>query len=193
MWPWEHVAVGYLLVSLYRHARYRDAPREAVAFAAVFGAALPDLVDKPLSWGLGLFPEGYSVAHSVFVAAAVLALAYGLAYRTGHLSVGTATAFAIGWGSHLVGDVLFPAVQGGRLAFARVLWPVVTLPPYEQRLGFFTRTMLYLHRHAEVTLARGLGPELLLEVGMMLFVVVLWLYDGSPGLGLFRPGRSGSD
>jgi len=189
MWPWEHVAVGYLLVSAYRHARFRDGPTELSALLAVFGAALPDLVDKPLSWGLGLFPQGYSVAHSVFVCAALVALAYALAYRSGR--VPAATAFAVGYGSHLVGDILFPAMQGGRLAFDRVLWPVVTLPPYEHRLGFFARAFLYVHRHLARTLAHGLGPELALELGLMLLVVLLWLYDGVPGLGLLLPDGTG--
>lgn len=182
MWPWEHVAVGYVLVSGYWHVRHRRRPGDAVAILAVFGALLPDLVDKPLSWGLGLFPTGYAVVHSIFVWCLLVVLAAVVARRNGRSS--TATAFALGYGSHLAGDVVYPALTGGRLAFEKVLWPLVTLPPYEQSLGFVARTTLYLHRHVARTLSGGVGPGLLFEGSILLLVVVLWLYDGLPGTGL---------
>lgn len=187
MWPWEHVAVGYVLVSAYYHARYRRGPHEAAALAAVFGAAFPDLVDKPLSWGLGLFPQGYAVAHSVLVWIVLVAAVFVLAPRLDR--AGVAAAFGLGYGSHLAGDVLFPALLGGRLAFERVLWPLVTLPPYEHQLGLLARTTLYVRRLLEYAMAGGLGPALVFEVGLMLLVAVLWLYDGRPGIGLLRLGR----
>lgn len=189
MWPWEHVAVGYVLISTYHHARFRAPPGDAVAIVAVLGAALPDLVDKPLSWSLGLFPSGYSIAHSAFVASLLILLVAGLGYRYGRPEV--ATAFALGYGSHLVGDVLFPALQGGRLAFERVLWPVVTLPPYDRQLDLVSRTLLYLHRHVARTLSGGIGPGLVLEVSLVLFVLLLWFYDGFPGTGRGQSGEGG--
>ena len=73
MWPWEHVAFGYVLYSLGSHAIRREPPAEWTVFALGLGTLVPDLVDKPLSWSLGLFPTGYSVAHSALVAVPTVA------------------------------------------------------------------------------------------------------------------------
>ena len=37
MWPWEHVAVGYLLYSAYVHLRYGESPGKLPTFAVAFG------------------------------------------------------------------------------------------------------------------------------------------------------------
>jgi hypothetical protein len=68
MWPWEHVVVGYLAYSAVSHAVAGRAPSGRAAIAVAFAALLPDLVDKPLAWGLGVLPSGRSFAHSLVVA-----------------------------------------------------------------------------------------------------------------------------
>jgi len=178
MWPWEHVAFGYVCYSLYRHARFGASPGDRAALLAAFGAVLPDLVDKPLSWGLGWFPQGYAVAHSAFVLVAAAAVVL-LVRRFDPAGLGT--ALLVGWASHLFGDVVYPAMLGGRLAFRRVLWPLVTLPPYHHHLGLLARAVHYLHEHAVRTLAGGLGVALGLEIAFVVLAVGLWLHDGTPG------------
>ncbi|MFC6964015.1 hypothetical protein ACFQL7_23110 [Halocatena marina] len=54
MWPWSHAAVGYLCYSIGTRLVGRR-PTTGPTVAVLFGALLPDLVDKPLSWVFGQF------------------------------------------------------------------------------------------------------------------------------------------
>lgn len=84
----------------------------------VVGAALPDLIDKPL--GMGGVTELY---HSVGHSALVLPVLVGVAL-TGRRGL----ALAVGWGSHLFLDALH-VVLNGRPSDALFLgWPVVVPP-----------------------------------------------------------------
>jgi len=180
MWPWEHVAFGYVLYSLGSHAIRREPPAEWTVFALGLGTLVPDLVDKPLSWSLGLFPTGYSVAHSALVAVPTVAGFYVVGRWTGRDRY--ALAFGVGYLSHLVGDVVYPVVLGGSLAPERVLWPVVALPPYEDRVGFTGRALRYLLDFLGDVLAGQAGHLLAFEGSLALAVLALWLYDGRPGV-----------
>lgn len=188
MLPWEHVAFGYLGYSLYRHVRHGGAPRDGAAIAAVTAAIAPDLVDKPLSWAVGLFPTGYAVGHSVFTFAAIVAAAAAVRRREGGELAG---AVVVGWGTHLLGDVLYPVLFDRGVAVERVLWPLVTLSPYENRLGLLARTLLYLQRHAARVLSGEVSTAVAVQVGLVLLVALLWLYDGAPGV-RFLIATSGS-
>ncbi|MFB6165584.1 MAG: metal-dependent hydrolase [Haloarculaceae archaeon] len=179
MWPWEHVAFGYLLYSLWRHGR-GESPAGVPTLALAFGTQLPDLVDKPLSWGVGLFPAGYSVAHSVFVAVPVGAAAVLVAARRDRSAVGV--AFAVGYLSHLVGDVINPLRTGDGLGVERVLWPLVRLPGYDRHYDLVGRTVHYLVRFlGELAHLRSLVP-VVVYLGILASVVVLWIVDGAPGV-----------
>ena len=123
MWPWEHLAFGYLLFSVIGHLRPRFDPDDRAAVALLVFTQFPDLVDKPLAWVLGVFPSGQSVAHSVFVAVPVAAAALVVGGRSGRAVGGLAVA--VGYLSHLIGDLAYPVLTGGRLRFDPVLWPVV--------------------------------------------------------------------
>lgn len=187
MWPWEHVAFGYLLYSAGSRLAGREPPGDRTALAVALAAVLPDLVDKPLSWSLGLFPAGYSVAHSALVAPWVLLGAGLLARRHGSPRVGA--AFAVGYCSHLAGDVLYPAVEGGGPAFGVVLWPLVEAPAYGTRLGLVGRTLRYLDAYAGTLAALEPGPLLAFEAGLLGAVACLWLLDGLPGFPPAGPRR----
>jgi hypothetical protein len=79
------------------------------------GAALPDLMDKPLG-ALGVVELYHSIGHSVFLALLLVPIAlYG---RAG-------MAAAIGWGSHLCLDAIHVVINGrpGHALF--LLWPFV--------------------------------------------------------------------
>jgi len=57
MWPWEHLAFAYVLVSGYYRLAWRSRPTDAAAIVIAVGAVLPDLIDKPLAWGSACFPR----------------------------------------------------------------------------------------------------------------------------------------
>ena len=60
MWPWGHLALGYLLHSPLARARFGRPPTDRATLLLVIGTQLPDLVDKPLAWWLGVLPAGRS-------------------------------------------------------------------------------------------------------------------------------------
>lgn len=178
MWPWEHVAAGYLLVSLCSHAVGAGSPDGRIALAAAFGAVFPDLVDKPLSWTFGVFPSGYTVAHSAFVLP-VFALAVWLA-GSARDERGLAVAFLLGHVSHLAGDVAYPFVLGDGWAVTAVLWPVVETPNSAAGAGLLARALFYFGSWFGRLRAFEFGPLLLFETALVGVVVAVWLYDGAP-------------
>jgi hypothetical protein len=93
----------------------------------VAGAALPDVVDKPLGM-LGVVDLYHTVGHTALLVP--LAVAVALAGPAGR-------ALAVGWASHLCLDALH-VIRNGRAGGARFLgWPLVSpvdplaLPPGE--------------------------------------------------------------
>lgn len=181
MWPWGHVAVAYLCYSGSRRLRGRARPDDWPVVALGAGALGPDLVDKPLAWGLGLFPSGYAVGHSVLVA---LPLGLGLLVAGHRRGRGDLTApFVLGYWSHLAGDVGSGLLYGGGLDPSTVLWPVVRRAPYGESLGLFGRTWHYLSEFGAGLGAAGRPSALLLAaaLGPALLAVALWLLDGTPG------------
>lgn len=178
MWPWEHVAVGYLACSLGGRALGSPPPRAVDLLAVVVGTQLPDLVDKPLSWGLGLFPSGFAVGHSVVLAVPLGLAVLALGARRGRLRVGA--AFVVGYWSHLVSDSLNPLRQGEPADVGRVLWPVATASSYERDLGL-GRGLAYLGEF--VAGLSSMSPESLFVqvLALPLATLLLWLHDGAPG------------
>jgi hypothetical protein len=193
VWPWEHAALGYLLYSVparllasgvaargERPWGERLAPAALAALAV--GTQAPDLVDKPLAWSVGALPSGTSLAHSVLVALPVTLLAV-VAGRRRDSAAGV--AFAVGYWSHLLGDVVYPVAVGGGLAPGAVLWPLVR-GPADPPVGLFARTGDLLGALAE-TLAGPRGRRYLAGEAVLLGGAALaWLVDGAPGTGLLR-------
>lgn len=131
-----HLAAAYLLT-----LRGDLPPAWTVA-----GAALPDLLDKPLAMA-GLSRLYHSVGHSgvVLLAVTVLGLA-GLATVIGPGGVGAGhdpsrwrvgTAVWVGWASHLALDAVHMPLNGRPGDVRFLLWPLVEhtpavrLPPLE--------------------------------------------------------------
>ncbi|MFC7078418.1 metal-dependent hydrolase [Haloarcula halophila] len=84
----------------------------------IVGAALPDLVDKPLAMA-GVVDLYHTVGHSALVVPLAVAAAY-----TGR----TGIALAVGWGSHLFLDALHIVVNGRPGDALFLGWPLVTPP-----------------------------------------------------------------
>lgn len=181
MWPWEHAAVGYLLYSLWTRARTRDPPSDLAAVAVLFGTLLPDLIDKPLSWGLGVFQTGYAIGHSVFVAAPVGVAVGLLAARVDRRRVGV--AFVVGYWAHLAGDVLNPLRNGNPPSADPVLWPVVIGPPYEESLGL-GRGLMYFGDLFESLQTVDSVTLIVAYLLIPLAAIAVWIADGLPGVAL---------
>ncbi|WP_435181747.1 zinc dependent phospholipase C family protein [Halorussus sp. AFM4] len=169
MWPWGHLAVGYLAYTILVHLRERRAPDGVSAVALAFGTQFPDLVDKPLAWTFGVIPNGRSLTHSLITAVLVVAAVEWLLRRRGYGRV--ATAFAVGYLSHLFGDTLYPLVTGDLSGLAFLAWPVAPPVEYETEQSFAAH-LAQLSLDALLTLEAGLGA----------LVFVVWLADGAPGV-----------
>jgi hypothetical protein len=183
MWPWEHLAFGYLWYSLPRRLTGSGPPAETAVVALAVGTQFPDLIDKPLAWGLAVLPSGLSLAHSLLVAVPVWVVAVAVASRVGRPSVGVAAA--VGYASHLAGDVLYPLVVDGTLRIRFLLWPL-TRAPVVDAPGLVFQVRLFLSEFG-VFLASPRGRlYLLAEFVVMAATLAVWLVDGSPGIGLAR-------
>ena len=169
MWPWGHLAFGYVLFSLASRAWFDEPPRGPSVYVLVVATQLPDLVDKTLSWVLGVFPTGYSVAHSVFVAVPAGIVVALVAWRRGRPAAGV--AFAVGLWSHLLGDVIVGALTPGT---------------YEVQMGAVERALYYFAQFV-AELRTGEDPTLLLlYFGPFLAAFVIWIVDGMPGFPWIR-------
>ncbi|NHN46659.1 metal-dependent hydrolase [Halostella sp. JP-L12] len=171
MWPWGHLAVGYLLFAATSRRRRARPPDGAETILIALGTQFPDLIDKPLAWSVGVLPNGRSLAHSVFVAALVVALVLWLARRAGAPTLGG--AFGLGYASHLAADALPALLYGVPSDLAFLAWPV--LPPVE-----YDTTQSFVAHFAGIEPT----PFFLAQVGLTAAALVVWLRDGAPGPGL---------
>jgi hypothetical protein len=183
VWPWEHVAVGYLVLSVLARGWTDEPPTGVSTLWLVVGSVFPDLVDKPLAWSLGVLPSGTSVAHSVFVAVPVVAVTLLLARRAGHTAA--AVGFGVGYLVHLPADAVYPAVVGGSVAPGVFLWPLVEgdAGPPVGLLSETGRLLAVLGNNLTDTAGLLYAVAALLVVGG---AVLLWWVDGAPGVGRLR-------
>lgn len=119
--------------------------RLSVAWLVV-GAALPDLLDKPLAT-LGVTTLYHAVGHSALFGVVVLAAAF---------VDRAAVAVAVGWVSHVLLDAAHVVVNGRPLDALFLLWPVA-VPPAPLALAPIPFVQQYLW-----------SPSFLLEVGIWL-------------------------
>jgi hypothetical protein len=180
MYPWGHLAFGYLLYSVAVHATDRRAPDGSSVLVLAFATQVPDLVDKPLSWGFGVFTVGYGAAHSILVVVPALCVA-GLLVARRLLPGRSVAAYAVGHLSHLAGDLVYPVLRGEPLPVGRLLWPLASFPPPETDLGLVERTLYYLLRYLYQVVTLDPSPLLVVQLGLLALVGLLWLADGAPG------------
>ena len=173
MWPWGHLAVGYLIYSLYAHFRYRRPPRGSEAILVAFGSLLPDIIDKPLTWTFHVLPSSRSLGHSLFTASFIIFLAYTLERRSGHIY--GAGAFAIGYLSHLVADGYLEFISGEYRYLTYLVYPILPPPKY----GIEPSWLAHIRDFKLTGYTEG-------EIAIAAFVVLLWLWDGKPGLAELR-------
>jgi hypothetical protein len=170
MLPWGHAAVGYLLYTALSRSRTGNTPEGAAVLALAVGTQFADLVDKPLAWYLGALPSGRSLAHSLFVAVALLLVLDRLAvrYERRDLSI----AFTVGHLTHLAGDTIY-GLGDGVETFRFLLWPAV--PQTGTETGYTILQMLI-----ELTLS----PIGIFESVLFVAATGLWVSHRAPGLWL---------
>ncbi|AGB14830.1 putative membrane-bound metal-dependent hydrolase (DUF457) [Halovivax ruber XH-70] len=172
MWPLGHAAVAYLCYTLSRRGRALQPPAAAPVVAVLVGSQVPDLLDKPLSWYLGMLPTGRSLGHSFLFLVPLAIGALLLARHVGRREVGF--AFVLGMLSHPIMDIV--PVLWRETSVGMLLWPVTAVEPYEE--GAPTIADL---------LAGSLGdPYFLLEFVLAAIALVLWHGHGQPGLDAIR-------
>lgn len=179
--PWEHAIIGYITYSLSVHVAYREPPSSLGAGIVVIGSLTPDIVDKPLAWGFDLWGSGYAIGHSLFAAAPVSMLVIVLAWMSDRTRVGI--AFAIGYLTHLLGDVMPSYLLEGEVPLDRLLWPLRGRGSgYEDgfRAEFQANLAEYLNWLQGEIASGDPEPYLLLLIATVMFGMLLWMYDGMP-------------
>lgn len=185
MWPWGHLAVAYVLYSLYSRARFRRPPRPAPALAAAFGSQFPDLIDKPLAWGLGVLPGGRTLAHSLAFAGPVLAAVFlaALVYDR----VEPATAFAIAHLSHLATDLSPRVALGYPFGSEYLFWPFLARPFAYGARAFEPPDVVALAVRPFTDPSTYFGAQF----ALFALALGLWYLDGSPGRRYLSVGSGG--
>lgn len=170
MQPVVHLAVGYLCYAGYTRAALGRTPAEGPALAAIAGATLPDLLDKPLAFA-GVVDVGRTIGHSLLFALPLVVVVWLLARARDRGVLGV--AFAIGYLSHVATDVPWHVLSGDYHELGFLLWPITPMPEYTGTKPLGTVAGL------EVT-------TLWLEAVILVAGVALWWVDGRPGLGPIR-------
>ncbi|WP_254862481.1 metal-dependent hydrolase [Halovivax gelatinilyticus] len=172
MQPVVHLAVGYLCWATYTRYERGEPPESAPTAAVLVGAAIPDLVDKPL-YAAGAVDVGRTIGHSLLFVVPLVVAVWVLARSVGRSELGL--AFAVGVLSHVATDVPWHVVSGDFDELRFLLWPVTPMPPYTgvKPLGTVGGV--------EVT-------TLSLEAVVLVAGLVVWWSDGRPGIDLPRRG-----
>lgn len=183
MWPWGHLAVGYVAFSLFVRVQLESLPSDRAAIVLAVATQLPDLVDKPLAWQLGLLSNGVGVAHSLLVGVPLALVAGFVLWNRGRRQPGA--ALAIGYVGHVAGDLLFGALFGEPPLLPAFLWPLYGAPP-STTPGFGLKVWeLLLNSRALLGSATGRTYFALVAL-LVVATVALWVVDGAPGLGPLR-------
>ncbi len=173
MWPWGHLAVGYLLYSLWCRLAARRTPTPLGTLLVAFGTQFPDLIDKPFAWSVAVLPTGRSLTHSLLTASVILGVGWWLTKSRAKRVPWQ--AFAIGYLSHLAMDSVKPLAEGEFAKLSFLLWPMLSSPSYDTPKGFLAHFTAF-----------ELSAFVVIQFFLAVVAVVVWIADGAPGTGAIR-------
>lgn len=172
MWPPGHLAVAYLAYAGYFRFRSYGRPAGSAVLVLVVASLLPDLIDKPLAWWVGILPSGRSLGHSILVIGPLTLLVYRWFSRRGRTLHGI--AFAIGAWSHLILDAL--PVLWGDTSVRFLLYPLLDVQRYDDGAPEILELLADSLR----------DPYFLVEIPLFAIAVLVWFAHDRPGATLIR-------
>lgn len=161
---WVHAAVAYLCYRLALTTSRKGLPTDTAIVPLIASSLLPDLIDKPLSFGFTAIPSR-SLAHSVFMIGLVLGAAAYLSRRSDGATI--AAVFGLGYLSHIGAD-LVDVLFIPRETVLFLLWPLITDYHHIGSVG----DLLTLVRPTPYVTAQMLLTGL---------AILVWTFDGKPG------------
>jgi hypothetical protein len=183
MWPWDHLAFGYLLYLILGAPNPRSQRDDLTFLVLAIGTQLPDLIDKPLAWSLGLLPSGLSLGHSAVFLAILIPIAVSVSNRYGRPEL--AGALVTGVASHLIGDVLFALLIGSPRPYQFLFWPAIPTAQ-ETSVGFGLAIGEEWSNYIRfLSTSRG-ALYLFLNLTFNAMALVVWILDGTPGMKAVR-------
>ncbi|WP_158855657.1 metal-dependent hydrolase [Halorhabdus sp. CUG00001] len=171
MWPWGHLAAGYLLYTAFERVLTDHPPGDLATIWLVVGTQLPDLIDKPLAWTLQVLPSGRSFGHSLLILVPLLLVA---AYRSSGRYRTAIVALGTGHVTHLLGDIVYPLTVGQIHHVGFLGWPLIPPIDYPTTQSFLAHLM-----------GIDLTPWFTGQLALVVVAIVVWTVDGNPGLRVF--------
>lgn len=127
MMPWSHLFVAVFPVIVYVALRHRRLPSALLIGAVATGSQFPDLVDKPLAWGVDILINGRMFMHSLVFAIPISAAVILIATKYGNTSLGS--GFVVGYLLHIPGDFYTAFVGPEQYVPRNMLWPLLAPRP----------------------------------------------------------------
>ena len=181
MFPWAHIAIGYLTYTVWTKVWNARVPGGAATIALAVGTQFPDLLDKPLGWWLGVY-DGRGIGHSILATVVLCGALFAVARRYNREDL--AGAFTIGVGTHLVADAAGPLATGSLREAGFLLWPFVSPPTYPKDSLFdhLDVWLVQLRLLSQVPPASLLESRFGLQLALFALLVLVWALDGFPGI-----------
>lgn len=178
MWPWGHLAVGYVAYATYTRYRDDEHPAGLPVVVLVLATQFPDLLDKPLAYTWTVLPAGRSLAHSGFLALPICLGTLLIARRTRPVGQRTVSAFVVGYLTHLLSDAIYPLLAVDLPALSFLAWPFLPLPEDDvTSLAYYVDALLESTRSLE-----AVPVPFAFELLLFALAVGLWLQHRMPPL-----------
>jgi hypothetical protein len=190
MWPWGHLAIGYVCYATYTRYWHDEHPAGLPVVALAFMTQLPDLIDKSLAYEVGVLPEGRSLAHSILIAVPACLLATWVAYRTEGWRARASVAGVVGYATHLFGDAVWSLLALEFDALTFLAWPLLAAPDYDTT-SFGGHVEQF--RTAVGALGSGAVSPFVVEWLLFALMLCLWAWHRLPPLASAVAALRGED